>query len=172
MKSVYTPGESKEHIRNYAFNFFRGSCTHVITLPNLYFGLESRLLAEGIKVDCSEYRVNTFEGAIQVKPEGINLYHSDVKNLNLSPYDGLFFDLYGTWNKSVQQSLPRINRNARLVITFLMGRETRELQKVIDIKNREKSYVKLLNEYGFSVIKYINYRDTTPMCVFFCIKDL
>tara|TARA_R110000796_G_scaffold168210_2_gene285106 strand:- start:176 stop:682 length:507 start_codon:yes stop_codon:yes gene_type:complete len=166
---MYTPGKSKEYIRDGVFHFFK-ECKHIITLPNLYFGLEQRFLDEGIKVDCSEYKVNTFKGAVQLKPKDITLFNTNVKYLNLSKYDGLFFDLYGTWNKSMEESLPRINKNARLVITFLMGREHLNLQKIIDIKHREESYVKLLSKYGFKTIKYINYCDTTPMCVFYCIK--
>lgn len=169
---MYIPGKSKEYIRNGVFHFFKeGNCKHVITLPNLYFGLEERLMDIGIKVDCSEYRVNTFKGAIQKKPEGITLFHRNVKNLDLSIYDGLFFDLYGTWNRSMEQALPRIKHGSRLVITFLMAREHPRVQKIIDIKNREESYVKLLKHYGFTTIKYINYCDTTPMCVFYCIKE-
>lgn len=164
---MYTPGKSKGYIRDGVFLFFR-ECKHVITLPNLYFGLESQLLSQGIKVDCSEYRVNTFEGAVQKKPDGITLFHKNVKNIDLSIYDGLFFDLYGTWNKDMAIALPKIKIGAKLVITFLMGREHKNLQKIIDITNREESYVKLLYSYGFKTHKYINYCDTTPMCVFYC----
>jgi hypothetical protein len=166
---MYTPGKSKEYIRNDVFHFFK-DCKHIITLPNLYFGLEQRLLNEGIKVDCSEYRVNTFKGAIQIKPKGITLFNKNVKDLDLSVYDGLFFDLYGTWNKSMEEALPRINKGAHLVITFLMAREHRNVQKVIDITNREESYIKLLRKFGFITKKFINYCDSTPMCVFYCIK--
>lgn len=167
---MYTPGKSKEYIRDGVFHFFKDNCDHIITLPNLYFGLEERFLEIGIKVDCSEYRVNTFKGAVQAKPEGITLFHADVKDLNLSVYDGLFFDLYGTWNKSMEIALPRIKVGARLVITFLMARENKILQKKINIKKREQSYINLLREFGFLTRKYVNYCDTTPMCVFYCIK--
>jgi hypothetical protein len=167
---MYTPGKSKEYIRKGVFDFFKDTCKHVITLPNLYFGLEKNLLDIGIKVDCSEYKVNTFKGAIQVKPKGITLFNKNVKNLDLSIYDGLFFDLYGTWNKNMEEALPRIKLNSKLVITFLMARENKHLQKRININKREDSYIKLLNTYGFRVIKYMNYCDTTPMCVFYCIK--
>lgn len=165
---MYTPGKSKEYIREGVFHFFK-NCKHVVTLPNLYFGLEKKFLDIGIKVDCSEYRVNTFEGAIQQKPEGITLFHDNVKNLDLNKYDGLFFDLFGPWNKDVEDALPRIKPGAKLVITFLMARE-RWCKDKIDITKREQSYIKLLKEYGFSTIKYVNYRDTSPMCVFYCIK--
>lgn len=166
---MYTPGKSKRYIRDGVLLFFE-ECTHVVTLPNLYFGLELQLIIQGIKVDCSEYKVNTFKGALQIKPRDVRMFNSNVKDLDLSIYDGLFFDLFGTWNKDMEVALPRININARLVITFLMAREHLNVQKVIDIKNREKSYVKLLASYGFKTIKYINYCDTTPMCVFYCIK--
>lgn len=166
---MYTPGKSKEYIRENVFHFFKDR-KHIITLPNLYFGLEQRLLDIGIKVDCSEYKVNTFEGAIQKKPDGIRLFNNNVKDLDLGIYDGLFFDLYGTWNKSMEEALPRININAKLVITFLMAREHKDLQKIIDIKKREESYVKLLYSYGFKTFSHIKYCDTTPMCVFYCIK--
>lgn len=166
---MYTPGKSKEYIREGVFHFFNDR-KRVITLPNLYFGLERKLMNQGIEVHCSEYKVNTFKGALQVKPKGIKMFHSDVKDLNLSIYDGLFFDLYGTWNKSMEEALPRINKDAKLVITFLMAREHPRVQRLIDIKNREWSYTQLLLKYGFRTIKYINYCDTTPMCVFYCIK--
>lgn len=166
---MYVPGKSKKYIRDGVLLFFK-ECKHIVSLPNLYFGLELQLIEQGIKVDCSEYKINTFKGAIQIKPKEVRMFYSNVKDLDLSIYDGLFFDLYGTWNKDMEIALPRINRNAKLVITFLMAREHRKLQKVIDIKNREQSYVNLLASYGFRTIKYVNYCDTTPMCVFYCIK--
>jgi len=166
---MYIPGKSKEYIREGVFHFFK-DCTQVITLPNLYFGLERKLMNKGIKVHCSEYKVNTFKGAVQVKPKGIKMFNKNVKDLDLSIYDGLFFDLYGTWNLSMEEALPRINKGARLVITFLMAREHLRVQKIIDITNREESYVKLLRKFGFITTKYINYCDSTPMCVFYCTK--
>lgn len=166
---MYTPGKSKEYIRNDVFHFFKDTCKHIITLPNLYFGLEKRFLDIGIKVDCSEYSVNTFKGAVQKKPEGITLFHKNVKDLDLNKYDGLFFDLYGTWNRNMEEALPRIKLGAKLVITFLMSRE-RWCKDKIDITKREESYIKLLYKYGFTTYKHINYCDTTPMCVFYCKK--
>ena len=70
----------------------------------------------------------------------------------------------------MEEALPRIKLNSKLVITFLMARENKRLQKKINVEKREESYVKLLKQYGFKTIKYINYCDTTPMCVFYCIK--
>ena len=62
--NIYTPGPSKEYIRNSVFLHFK-DCSYVLTLPNLYFGLERMLLKDGKKVDCTEYEVNTFKGQQQ-----------------------------------------------------------------------------------------------------------
>lgn len=166
---MYTPGKSKKYIRDGVLLFFE-DCKHVITLPNLYFGLEEQLLEQGIKVDCSEYKVNTFKGAVQLKPKNVRMFYSNVKDLDLKIYDGLFFDLYGCWNRHMEEALPHIKINSLLVITFMMAREPINVQKVIDIRNREWSYVQLLLTYGFETIKYINYCDSSPMCVFYCVK--
>lgn len=166
---MYTPGRSKELIRNSVFNYFK-DCTHILTLPNLYFGLEEMFLKQGKKVDCSEYVVNTFEGQRQIAPKGLRLFNLNIKDMDLSVYDGLFLDLYGTFNKSMAEALPRIKVGSKVAITFLMARENRQLQQRIDITNREQSYVRLLAEYGIEIDLYANYCDTTPMCVFYGTK--
>lgn len=167
---AYTPGKSKEYIRNSVFLFFN-DCKHVITLPNLYFGLEQMLLDDGKKVDCTEFSVNTFEGAKQIAPKEVKLYNKNVKDLDISKYDGLFLDFYGCFNDNCRSILPRINSGSKVALTFLMARESKKLQKEIDIKNREESYVNLLSKYNIKVLRYVNYCDTTPMCVFYGIKQ-
>ena len=56
-------------------------------------------------------------------------------------------------------------------MTFLMARENVKLQEHINITNREESYVKLLSKHNLHIDKYANYCDSTPMCVFYGIKN-
>lgn len=128
------------------------------------------LLNDGKQVDCSEYEVNTFKGQQQVAPPGVNLYNINVKDLNLSKYDGIFLDFMGTFNKYTPQILDKFNSGTKIAITFMMARENKKLQEKIDIRTREESYVRLLNEYNIQIDKYANYCDTVPMCVFFGYK--
>ena len=165
-KHTYSPGPSKEYIRNSVFLHFI-ECTYVLTLPNLYFGLEKMLLDDGKQVDCTEYEVNTFEGQKQIAPPGITLYNLDVKDLNLSKYDGVFLDFMGTFNRHTPGIMKQLHSGTRIAMTFMMARENKTLQQEIDITNREESYVKLLSKHNVHIEKYANYCDTTPMCVFF-----
>lgn len=169
----YTAGITKEYIRDNVF-FFLQDCKHVLTLPNLYFGLEKKLTKEGVKVDCAEYKVNTFKQQQKIAPDNITLFYNDVKDIDVTKYDGIFLDLCGTFNKSADAVLKRINYGTKISITFLMARENKVLQQKIDIKNREDSYINLLREYNLFVTKYINYNNTgnSPMCVFFGEKKL
>ena len=168
---MYKPGKSKGYIRDSVFLFLlESNCKHVLTLPNLYFGLEKKLLDKGIKVDCSEYSVNTFKKQREIAPKGITLHSKNVADIDLSKYDGIFFDFYGTFNKSLAKALPRIEPGTSVAFTFLMARENLKLQKIINIKRREKSYCKLLYRYGVDIEKYANYNDSSPMCVFFGTK--
>lgn len=166
---MYSPGPSKEYIRESVFLYFK-ECSHILTLPNLYFGLESRFVADGKKVDCTEYKVNTFEGMTQEVPKGVGLYNKNAKNMPLDEYNGIFLDFLGTFNKDTSVILNKIAPGTRLALTFLMARENKKLQEKINIKSREESYVKLLAEYNVSIEKYANYCDTVPMCVFYGIK--
>lgn len=167
---MYIPGPSKEYIRDSVFLHFM-DCKYILTLPNLYFGLETMFILDGKKVDCTEYKVNTFKGQQKIAPKGVTLYNRNVKDIDISNYDGIFLDFYGTFNKSYKELFPRIQSGTKLAITFMMARENKELQKVIDITNREESYVKLLSSYGINIKKYAKYCDTTPMCVFFGTKQ-
>jgi hypothetical protein len=166
---MYTPGKLKEYIRNDIF-LFLADCKYIITLPNLHFSLEENLIAKGCKIDCTEYKKDIYVKALKIKPKKVKLFNNNIKDLNLSLYDGLFLDLCGIWNEDMQEVLPQIKIGAKIVFTFLMARDSKRLQQIINITKREESYVMLLKQYGFKTIKYINYRDTTPMCVFYCIK--
>jgi len=166
---MYVPGPSKGYIRNSVFLYFK-TCTYVLTLPNLYFGLEKMFIEDGKKVDCTEIKVNTFKGMQQIKPKGVNIFNRNVAGLDIKKYDGIFLDFFGTFNKNTKIVLEKTQPGTKLAMTFLMARENLELQKHIDIKNREESYVRLLDSYGVTITKYANYCDTIPMCVFFGYK--
>lgn len=167
---MYKPGPSKGYIRDSVFLYFM-DCTYVLTLPNLYFGLEKMFVMDGKRVDCAEYKVNTFKGMQQIKPNGVRLYRDNVANLEIEKYNGIFLDFYGTFNRHTSAVLDRVKPGTKLAMTFLMARENKDLQKHIDIKNREESYIRLLAKYGVTIEKYANYCDTTPMCVFFGYKN-
>lgn len=167
---MYKPGKSKEYIRNSVFLYFK-DCNNILTLPNLYFGLEKMLLKEGKQVTCSEYDVNTFKGQNQIAPKNIKLINSDVTKIELSEYDGIFLDLYGNYNENVANALESLQIGCKIAITFLMARESKKLQKIIDIKDRENSYIRVFKKHGITITKYANYYDTTPMCVFFGAKN-
>ena len=166
---MYKPGPSKEYIRNSVFLYFK-DCSKILTLPNLYFGLESKFLEAGKSVDCTEYKVNTFKGMEQTAPKGVNLYNKNVKNMNIAEYDGIFLDFYGTFNKNTDSVLKKVAPGTKLAMTFLMARENKKLQEKINIKKREESYIHLFKEYGVHIDSYANYCDTTPMCIFFGYK--
>ena len=76
----------------------------------------------------------------------------------------------GPFSNAISLSLLKLNKGSKIVLTLLMARESKELQKFIDIKNREESYILLLNRFNIQVEKYITYCDTTPMIVLFGVK--
>ena len=90
--NIYSAGETKEPIRNYTFFYFK-NCSHVLTLPNLYFDLEQTLLNNGKKVDCCEYREDIYLQQLKIAPKEIKLHNIDAKHLNYVNYDGVFVDI-------------------------------------------------------------------------------
>lgn len=168
----YSAGKEKEHIRNYVFLHFI-DCEYVVTLPNLYFQLETLLLKHGIKVDCCEHKRDIFEKQKEIAPKRVTLYNCDVENLNLLKYDGIFLDLCGTFNKSSHKLFKNIKSKTKIAVTFLMARENNSLQEFLDINNREESYITLMDTYGINITKFINYSSYphSPMCTFFGEKQ-
>ena len=167
----YTPGQEKEHVRKHVFLFFM-KCSYVLTLPNIYFDLEKMLIQEGKKVECCEYKHSIYQKQLKIAPKEIVLHHSDVKDLDIGKYDALFLDFCGTYNRSTSKILSKISSNTQVAITFLLRRERKEHQSVIDINNRIPSYIRLLATFGIKVTKYITYHKDyhSPMCVFFGTK--
>jgi len=170
-KHIYTPGKGKEHIRDYVFSFFKDR-KRVLTLPNLYFDLESRLLKDDKQVDCCEYDKNIFIKQKKIVPKEINLYYREVGHMNLKKYDALFLDFCGPFNETTSETLIKIEPGTKVVLTFLLARESKKVQKLMDLRKREESYVRLLANFGIFVTKYINYSDKphSPMAVFFGTK--
>lgn len=166
----YTPGSGKGYIRDCVFLFFM-NCTKVLTLPNLYFGLEELLLNDGKTVECCEYKKETYLKQLKIAPKGIVLHHSDVCDIDLSEFNGVFLDFCGSWNKEYSKLLFSIKKDTNVVITLLMNRESKLTQQFIDLNNRHESYTRLLATFGLFVIKYVTYNDSnSPMCVFFAKK--
>ena len=166
---TYLPGRMKGYIRDSVFLYF-SNCKSVLTLPNLYFDLEKKFLDKGINIECVEYKNDTFKNMQQIVPKGIKLYNQDVKNLDLSKYDGMFLDFCGTFNDSAEVVLKKIKPKTKIAITFLMSRESKRLQKKINIKNRRISYIVLFEKYNIIIDYFMDYNDITPMCVFFGYK--
>lgn len=168
---TYAPKIEKEYIRNSVFLFFK-DCDNILTLPNLYFDLERQFIEDGRKqIDCCEYKPEIFKEQKLLAPPECNLFFGDVSEMDLSKYDGIFLDLCGFFSKSTDKVFKSLKPGTKIVVTFLLRRENKKLQKMIDIKNRESSYVLLLNKYDIFVTKYVNYGEwRTPMCVFFGTK--
>lgn len=167
---MYTAGKMKKHVRNDVF-LYLSDCHHILTLPNLYFSLEQRL-AKKMKVDCVEIKKQIYLKQIQIVPCGIILNHGDVQYLDISKYDGMFLDMCGPFTFALSNTLKSVKSDCKLVITLMMAREGSHVKNIINIKEREKSYISLFNSYGIRISKFINYRDTTPMCTFFGTKIL
>ena len=166
---MYTADKYKKYIRENVL-LHLNECQCVLTLPNLYFNLEQKLLKNKIKVDCVEIKKDIYLQQIEIAPKEIKLFHSDIQMLDLDNYDGIFLDLCGPLTYSLYHTLSNIKVGTKVAITLLMARETKFAQHYIDISKREHSYIKLLNSYDIVVSKYINYTSTVPMCVFFCEK--
>lgn len=169
MKINYVPGPSKKYIRESVLLYFN-KCQNILTLPNLYFDLEIKLLQQNKKVTCVERVSHIFKDMEKIAPSEIKLLHSDVKDVDISIYDGIFLDFMGTFNNDVEKILKKICPETRLVFTFLMARENKNLQKIINIKNREKTYLQLLAKYNIIIEKSAYYMDTSPMRVFYGYK--
>ncbi len=165
----YSPGHSKENVRNHVFLYLK-ECNNILTLPNLYFSLEERFLKEGKSVNCTESLRVIYNKQLKIAPSEIKLFNKNIKNIDTSNYDGLFLDMCGPFSNAISLSLLKLNKGSKIVLTLLMARESKELQKFIDIKNREESYILLLNRFNIQVEKYITYCDTTPMIVLFGVK--
>lgn len=169
MLHTYTPGKTKGYIRN-EVSLHLSSCNHILTLPNLYFNLEKEFLSKGIKVDCTEVREDIYIKQKEIAPKGVTLFNKDIQNVEVDKYDGVFLDMCGPFTESLSITIQKLKPNTEIVLTLLLARECNNLQRFIDINNREESYVKLLNKHGVDVNFYVNYTDTTPMCVFFGTK--
>lgn len=162
----YHPSEEKEYIRNLVFLFFVNT-TKVLTLPNLHFELETLLLKDGKEVHCCEKVQHIYQKQCVIAPENVKLHYGDIKTLDLGQYDGLFLDFCGYWNKDTSEILSKIKKGAYVVLTFMMNRESKTAQKLIDINKREESYVRLLATFGIQVEKFATYGSfRSPMAVF------
>jgi hypothetical protein len=171
MVAFYTPGKSKEDVRNHVLSYFKG-CEKVLTLPNLHFSLEKKLLEQGIKVECTERKVTIYKEQLKIAPSNIILYNKDIKHVDTSLYDGLFLDMCGPFSSSISEALHKLKDGSKIALTLLMSRESNELKKFINLNNRETSYITLLRRYNIYIEKYITYTDTVPMGVFFGVKRL
>lgn len=162
----YTAGTSKEHIRDNVFLYFI-DCSNILTLPNLYFNLEKAFIEDGKQVTCVERNYDIYIKQLIQGPKEIEFNHTDIEHFNISNYDGIFLDLCGTYCKAASNVFRSMKPGDRIAVTFLMGRESKLLQQVIDITNREIAYTELLDTYNISVKKCMKYNDSSPMCTFF-----
>lgn len=163
---MYIAGESKEYIRENVFSFFSNS-VNILTLPNLHFNLENKLINAGKNVSCFEYDKSIFKKQQLINPKSISLNYGNVLNYNPYLYDGIFLDLCGVYNENVGLFLQKVTKGTNIIVTFLMARESRQLQNVIDINNREFSYVRLFKSFNIEIDFFISYTDSSPMCCFF-----
>lgn len=167
---MYNPGRMKEIIRDHVFLHFT-QCKHILTLPNLHFDLEKLFIKYGQNVDCVEYKRDIYQQQLNLAPTECNLHYKNVKDMNLSKYDGIFLDFCGYFTHTTGEILEKIAPGTDIVITFMMRRESKKVQEIIDISDRKKSYINLLKKYNITVNKHIEYCDTTPMCLFFGKKN-
>lgn len=170
-KTLYKTSKEKEYIRDEVFLFFN-SCNDILTLPNLYFNLENKFLKAGKNVDCVERDIDIYMKQLLIAPKAINLYNCDVKDLEISKYDGIFLDLCGCFSKSAEETLLKVSSGTKLAVTFMMARESRYIQRYINIACRELSYIQMFKKFGIEIEKFVKYSSTpqSPMCVFFGIK--
>lgn len=168
---TYKASPHKEEIRKLVFKYFvKHKCTTVLTLPNLYFSLEERLVKKKIKVDCIERDLDIYKKQVKINPKNINLYKNNLGKFDVSSYDGLFLDLCGSFSNDLHKALKNITSGAAVVITLLKARESVFIQKYLDITNRAGSYVNLLKRYGLKTESYVEYNSGSPMIVLFCVK--
>lgn len=165
---MYQPTDHKIQIREFVKNFLK-NCKSVLTLPNLYFDLEE-FLAKTAKVVCFEQNRVVFKQQQLVAPLNIELNCGNVLNAESSLYDGMFLDFCGPFPFKLLNFLRNVKPNSKLVLTFLAARESRTIQKFIDISNRPQSYALLFKHLGFRTISYVEYQSGSPMIVFFIIK--
>lgn len=166
----YYPGALKEQIRDNVFLYFM-HCSNILTLPNLYFDLERMFIKDGKKITSVEKNYEIYMKQLDIAPIEIEVNYADVGDFDVSKYDGIFLDFCGLYNQAASSVFRRIKSGTKIVVTFMMARESKLLQEVIDITNRKVAYTELLANYNIIVTKCIEYCDSSPMCVFFGIKQ-
>lgn len=166
----YYPGTSKGQIRDNVFLYFM-HCSNILTLPNLYFDLEKMFIKDGKKVTSIENNYEIYIKQLNLAPIEMEINYSDIKNFDVSKYDGIFLDFCGLYNQAASNVFRKIKPKTKIAVTFIMARESKLLQQVIDITNRKAAYITLLANYNILVTKCVEYCDSSPMCVFFGEKQ-
>ena len=169
MVRAYKASDQKKEIREFVYNFLK-DCKSVITLPNLYFDLEAKLLKKS-KVVCYEYDKNIYFQQQSLAPKKIQLELGNILSADTKSVDGMFLDFCGPFKEKMIPFLKEVNSGSKIAVTFLAARESLDVQKYITPQDRVNSYIRVFKKLGFKVYGYIPYISKSPMLVFFIIKN-
>lgn len=165
----YKVTQNKIVIRAKVFDYF-SPCTNILSLCNLDFSLENSFINENKRVTVVEINPHIYKKQLKIADERIELIHDNILKSNPKKFDGLFLDFCGPYSSKMKDFLLNINRGSKVVLTFLAAREHVTLKSIINIYDRERSYIDLLKSLGFMVEYYSSYNSPSPMLVFFCRK--